>query len=76
MAWQSLACIVADDTLMASLQLREAAAELAVPLRFVSAEEQALPVACQYESQWLALVSLRFLWTRQQIGRARGGWQS
>ena len=45
LAWQSLACIVAVDTLMVSAPLREAALELAVPLRFVSADEQDLPGA-------------------------------
>ncbi|MQU60729.1 precorrin-3B C(17)-methyltransferase, partial [Pseudomonas helleri] len=39
LAWQSLACVVADDRMMASAGLREAARELAVPLRFVSADE-------------------------------------
>ncbi len=72
LAWQSLACIVADDTLMASPQLREAAAELAVPLRFVSAEEQALPLAWHESGSGLALGVASVPLDPQQIGRARG----
>lgn len=51
-AQQSLACLLAADTEMASAKLREAALELGVPLRFVAAQKdlnelarQALPQA-------------------------------
>ena len=71
LAWQSLACIVAPDTLMGSAQLRETALELAVPLRFVSATEQ-LPVDWRESGSGLKLgVALAPL-DPQQIGRARG----
>jgi cobalt-precorrin 5A hydrolase/precorrin-3B C17-methyltransferase len=71
LAWQSLACIVASDTLMGSAQLRETALELAVPLRFVSAAEQ-LPVDWRESGSGLKLgVALAPL-DPQQIGRARG----
>ena len=71
LAWQSLACIVAPDTLMGSAQLRETALELAVPLRFVSAAEQ-LPVDWRESGSGLKLgVALAPL-DPQQIGRARG----
>ena len=71
LAWQSLACIVAPDTLMGSAQLRETALELAVPLRFVSAAEQ-LPVDWRESGSGLKFgVALAPL-DPQQIGRARG----
>ena len=71
LAWQSLACIVAPDTLMGSAQLRETALELAVPLRFVSATEQ-LPVDWRESGSGLKFgVALAPL-DPQQIGRARG----
>ena len=71
LAWQSLACIVAPDTLMGSAQLRETALELAVPLRFVSATEQ-LPVDWRESGSGLKLgVALAPL-DPQQIGRTRG----
>ncbi|WP_338579662.1 precorrin-3B C(17)-methyltransferase [Pseudomonas sp. ML2-2023-6] len=71
LAWQSLACIVAPDTLMGSAQLRETALELAVPLRFVSAAEQ-LPVDWRESGSGLKLgVALAPL-DPQQIGRTRG----
>ena len=54
LAWQSLACVVAVDTLMASVALHDVAAELGVPLRFVGADEQP-PVAWREASGSLAI---------------------
>ena len=71
LAWQSLACVVAVDTLMANVALREVAAELGVPLRFVGADEQP-PVAWRETSDCLAIGVASAPVTVQQIGRARG----
>ena len=77
LAWQSLACLIAEDTLMANMQVHEAAAELGVPLRFVSPGEQTLAVAGQTLA-WheadnaLALGVAPAPLDPQQIGRARG----
>ena len=71
LAWQSLACVVAVDTLMANVALREVAAELGVPLRFVGADEQ-LPVAWREASGSLAIGVASVPVDVQQIGRARG----
>ena len=71
LAWQSLACIVAPDTLMGSAQLRETALELAVPLRFVSAAEQ-LPVDWRESGSGLKFGVAFAPLDPQQIGRARG----
>lgn len=38
-AWQSLACVVAAEPLMADIQLREVATELGVPLRFATDDD-------------------------------------
>lgn len=72
LAWQSLACIVADDALMASPQLHEAAAELGVPLRFVSAGEQVLPVVWHESGNGLLLGIAPAPLDPQLIGRPRG----
>ena len=72
LAWQSLACIVADDALMASPQLHEAAAELGVPLRFVSAGEQVLPVVWHESGNGLLLGVAPAPLDPQLIGRPRG----
>ena len=72
LAWQSLACIVADDALMASPQLHEAAAELGVPLRFVSAGEQVLPVVWHESGNGLLLGVSPAPLDPQLIGRPRG----
>lgn len=72
LAWQSLACIVADDALMASPQLHEAAAELGVPLRFVSAGEQVLPVVWHESGNVLLLGIAPAPLDPQLIGRPRG----
>ena len=72
LAWQSLACIVADDALMASPQLHEAAAELGVPLRFVSAGEQVLPVVWHESGDGLLLGVAPAPLDPQLIGRPRG----
>lgn len=77
LAWQSLACLIAEETLMANVQLHEAAAALGVPLRFVSAGEQTRSVAGQTLA-WheadnaLALGVAPAPLDPQQIGRARG----
>ena len=72
LAWQSLACIVADDALMASPQLHESAAELGVPLRFVSAGEQVLPVVWHESGNGLLLGVAPAPLDPQLIGRPRG----
>ncbi|WP_426211312.1 precorrin-3B C(17)-methyltransferase [Pseudomonas sp. TWR2-1-1] len=72
LAWQSLACIVADDALMVSPQLHEAAAELGVPLRFVSAGEQVLPVVWHESGNGLLLGIAPAPLDPQLIGRPRG----
>ena len=71
LAWQSLACLVAVDTLMASVQLREAALELGVPLRFASAGEE-LPVAWRESCGALTLGVAPAPLDPLQIGRTRG----
>ena len=71
LAWQSLACVVAVDTLMASAALHEVVAELGVPLRFVGADEQP-PVAWREASGSLAIGVASVPVDVQQIGRARG----
>ena len=72
LARQSLACIVADATLMASAQLRETALELAVPLRFVSAGDQLLPAQWHELGNDLSLGVAHAPVDPLQIGRARG----
>ena len=72
LAWQSLACIVADDTLMASAQLRETALELAVPLRFVSAGEPAVPAVWREVGNDMSLGVAPAPLDPLQLGRARG----
>jgi len=74
LAQQSLACVVADETLMACAHLHEAAAELGVPLRFVRADEPVGDgtVAWRDAQGGVALgVATAPLDTRQ-IGRGRG----
>ncbi|WP_339474740.1 precorrin-3B C(17)-methyltransferase [Pseudomonas sp. RL_5y_Pfl2_69] len=72
LAWQSLACIVADDTLMASASLRETALELAVPLRFVSAGEPAVPAVWREVGNDMSLGVAPAPLDPLQLGRARG----
>ena len=72
LAWQSLACIVADDTLMASAQLRETALELAVPLRFVSAGEPVVPAVWREVGNDMSLGVAPAPLDPLQLGRARG----
>ena len=72
LAWQSLACIVADDTLMASASLRETALELAVPLRFVSAGEPVVPAVWREVGNDMSLGVAPAPLDPLQLGRARG----
>ena len=77
LAWQSLACIVAPDSLMADVALREAALECGVALRFISADQQRVQVGEQTltwlnASDNLALGVAPTPVNPQQIGRARG----
>lgn len=72
LAWQSLACIVADDTLMTSAQLRETALELAVPLRFVSAGEPVVPAVWREVGNDMSLGVAPAPLDPLQLGRARG----
>jgi len=78
-AQQSLACLLAADTEMASTRLREAAFELGVPLRFVAAQKdlgelarQALPQAAISNANGLAIALAEQPLDVAQIGRQRG----
>jgi cobalt-precorrin 5A hydrolase/precorrin-3B C17-methyltransferase len=78
-AQQSLACLLAADTEMASTRLREAALELGVPLRFVAAQKdlgelarQALPQAAISNANGLAVALAEQPLDVAQIGRQRG----
>jgi len=78
-AQQSLACLLAADTEMASARLREAALELGVPLRFVAAQKdlgelahQALPQAAISNTNGLAIARAEQPLDVAQIGRQRG----
>ena len=72
LAWQSLACVVADDSLMASAVLRESARELAVPLRFVSADEPVVAAAWRELANGVSVGVADVPLDPQHIGRARG----
>ncbi|KMN11339.1 precorrin-3B C(17)-methyltransferase [Pseudomonas helleri] len=72
LAWQSLACVVADDRMMASAGLREAARELAVPLRFVSADEPVAAAAWREFANGVSVGVADAPLDPQHIGRARG----
>ena len=72
LAWQSLACVVADDRMMASAGLREAARELAVPLRFVSADEPVVAAAWRELADGVSVGVADAPLDPQHIGRARG----
>ena len=77
LAWQSLSCVLAADTLMSSVALRDACAELGVPLRFVNAGEQPShvgeqPLAWQKVSDGLALAIALLPLNPLHIGRPRG----
>lgn len=72
LAWQSLACVVADDSLMASAVLRESARELAVPLRFVSADEPVVVAAWRELANGVSVGVADVPLDPQHIGRARG----
>ncbi|MBV4486480.1 precorrin-3B C(17)-methyltransferase [Pseudomonas sp. SWRI153] len=78
-AVQSLACLVASDTEMASANLRAAAFELGVPLRFVAVQGdlQALTRVALPEANVICLDSVAIAIAGQpldvsQIGRPRG----
>ena len=72
LAWQSLACVVADDSLMASAGLREAARELAVPLRFVSADEPVVAATWRELANGVSVGVADTPLDPLHIGRARG----
>jgi cobalt-precorrin 5A hydrolase / precorrin-3B C17-methyltransferase len=72
LAWQSLACVVADDRMMASAGLREAARELAVPLRFVSADEPVVAAVWRELADGVSVGVADAPLDPQHIGRARG----
>ena len=72
LAWQSLACVVADETLMASSGLRDAVSELAVPLRFVSADEAVVGVAWREPGHGITVGVAEAPLDPQHVGRARG----
>jgi len=74
LAWQSLACIVADDTLMADIQLHELAAEWEVPLRFVQAGDDvcAQPLTWRNPLSAVVLGLASAPLAPQRLGRARG----
>lgn len=79
-AWQSLACLLANEVEMADPALREAALELGVPLRFAPGESvselaegafaQLLPPICVGETIAIAVAPQPL--DPQRIGRARG----
>ncbi|MDR9861779.1 precorrin-3B C(17)-methyltransferase [Pseudomonas baetica] len=74
-AVQSLACLVAIDTQMASANLREAALELCVPLRFIGAtgDLDTLPGVSMIESaHGITLAVAEQPLDVAQIGRPRG----
>lgn len=78
-AVQALACLVAADTEMASADLREAALELNVPLRFVTAQSDigALARAAVPEARIVEAIDLAIAVAEQpldvaHIGRPRG----
>ena len=78
-AQQSLACLLAADTEIASARLREAALELGVPLRFVAAQKdlgelarQVLPQAVISNTNGLAIARAEQPLDVAQIGRQRG----
>ena len=78
-ARQSLACLVAPDSEMAAENLREAALELGVPLRFVAAQNdsEALALAALPEAKIVGVNNLAIAIAEQplniaQVGRARG----
>ncbi|MBK5532784.1 precorrin-3B C(17)-methyltransferase [Pseudomonas sp. TH08] len=75
----ALACLVAADTEMAAANLREAALELAVPLRFVTAQEgiEALAIAAVPEAKVVLVNAMAIAITEQpldveKVGRPRG----
>lgn len=75
----ALACLVAADTDMASTNLREAALELGVPLRFVAAQSDlqtlarvAVPAADVISVEHLAIAIAEQPLDVSQIGRPRG----
>ncbi|WP_314918846.1 precorrin-3B C(17)-methyltransferase [Pseudomonas helleri] len=72
LAWQSLACVVADDRMMASAGLREAARELAVPLRFIGADEPVVAAAWRELANGVSVGVADAPLDPQHIGRARG----
>ena len=74
LAWQALACIVADDTLMADIQLHELAAEWEVPLRFVQAGDDvcAQPLTWRNPLSGVVLGVASAPLDPQRLGRARG----
>ena len=74
LAWQSLACIVADDTLMADIQLHELAAEWEVPLRFVQAGDDvcAQPLTWRNPLSGVVLGVASAPLDPQRLGRVRG----
>ena len=72
LACQSLACVVADDSLLASAGLRDAARELGVPLRFVSADAPEVSAVWRQLSNGLTLGVAAAPVDPQQIGRPRG----
>ncbi|MFJ7314171.1 precorrin-3B C(17)-methyltransferase [Pseudomonas sp. NPDC098747] len=78
-AVQALACLLAADTAMASTDLREAALELGVALRFVTAQSDigalarlALPAARIVEANGLAIAIAEQPLDVAHIGRPRG----
>jgi len=78
-AVQSLACLLASETQMASLLLREAALELGVPLRFVAMQSDietlarvAVPAAAVVAGHGMAIAVAEQPLDVSSIGRPRG----
>ena len=74
LAWQSVACVVAAETMMADAQLRDVASELGVPLRFISSDEDLAPHSLTWREPEgaVALGVAPAPVVIEHLGRARG----
>ena len=74
LAWQSVACVVAAETMMADAQLRDVASELGVPLRFIGSDEDLAPHSLTWREPEgaVALGVAPAPVVIEHLGRARG----
>jgi len=74
LAWQSVACVVAAETMMADAQLRDVASELDVPLRFIGSDEDLAPHSLTWREPEgaVALGVAPAPVVIEHLGRARG----